>query len=190
MKRSSTSKLRSFLTKEVEVVLGAGGMKGYGHIGALRELIAAGVRISMVTGVSVGTIVAAFLTNGYSPDEILEAFEDAIKNTSSGSALLRALSTMPDPISASIGGIMDLYPGVQDMVKRYNLKPNPRLRIVACDLMRHQPVVFEGEDYDLAHAIAASCSLPGLFRSQWHTGKDGIQLLVDGAVYHYNPTEF
>lgn len=55
-----------------EVVLGGGGVRGYGHLGFLNAIEEAGFVVPVYTGVSVGSIVAAFYTNGYSPAEIAE----------------------------------------------------------------------------------------------------------------------
>ena len=61
-----------------EVVLGGGGVRGYGHLGFLNAIEEAGFVVPVYTGVSVGSIVAAFYTNGYSPAEIAEIFQDEI----------------------------------------------------------------------------------------------------------------
>jgi predicted acylesterase/phospholipase RssA len=57
-------------TKGIDLVLGAGGVKGFGHIGVLRALHDLKVEIGSVTGVSVGSLIAAMYTNGLSLDQI------------------------------------------------------------------------------------------------------------------------
>ncbi len=175
---------------DIELVLAAGGIKGFEHIGVLKALEEANVPIGKVTGVSVGSIIATFYTNGYTTDQIREIFVEGLAGRNSMATLISCMKTVPDPITFAIGGMLDLIGAVRDMVERFKLKPNHNLRIVACDIMRHSPVVFEGTDYDLAHAITSSCSLPGVFRPQWHHGVNGMQLLGDGALYHYSPAEF
>lgn len=231
---------------DIELVLAAGGMNGFRHIGVIEELQAQKLPIGTVTGVSVGAIVAAFYTNGYTPDEMTEIFVEALDDCkdpitvvlkawtqlsgdmlkvvmenflkhdpvtfmqsgwvsvagqmaeslrrslqtgTSVRAFMRCLS-LPDPISFGIGGCIDLAAPMRDMVKRYNLKPNARLRILAADLFQQTFVVFEGENYDLAHALAAACSLPKVFRPQWDTYEGGRRLLGDGATIHYSPADF
>jgi hypothetical protein len=99
--------------------------------------------------------------------------------------------SLPDPLSFAIGGSLDLTAALEQMAIRYKLVPNARLRIVSCDILTHDPLAFEGSDYSLSKAIAASCSPPGVFRPIWHRKADGsAALLVDGAWYHYNPTDF
>lgn len=183
---SSTTKSSA---KEIEIILGAGGIKGFGHIGVLKALEERNVAVGKITGVSVGSIVAALYTNGFSCDQLFELFLDSIKRRMDP-ALYFECVTIPDPLRAAIGGWLDLYRPLLSMVAKHKLKANSRLRIVSCDYFTHEPFAFEGEDYDLAKALAASCSLPTVFTPQWH--QDGLRtrLLVDGAVYHYNPTDF
>jgi len=177
-------------SSSIELVLGAGGIKGFGHIGLLKAIAELKVKVGKITGVSVGSIVAAFYTNGYTPDQIFEIFYEGVLRRWDPSMLLGCMS-WPDPLSLAIGGWIDLRPSLEEMTTRYNLRPNDRLRIVSCDILRQDPVQFEGSDYSLSTAIAASCSPPGVFRPVWHRKSDGTQaLLVDGAWYHYNPTDF
>jgi hypothetical protein len=173
----------------VELVLGAGGVKGFAHIGLLDALERQGVKISKITGVSVGSIVAALYTNGYSVKEIHEIFKASLKRRLDPFTLSQCLS-VPDPISFAIGGCMDLSGPFAKMVKEYDLRPNDRLRIFTCDIMRMDPVVFQGDDYKLHKALAGSCALPGVFRPVWETREGQLRLLVDGAWYHYNSPEF
>ncbi|HEY9732277.1 MAG TPA: patatin-like phospholipase family protein [Drouetiella sp.] len=191
MTHSRSPTVSTLPATDIELVLAAGGIKGFEHIGVLKALREAGVPIGKVTGVSVGSIIATFYTNGYTVEQIREIFVEGLEGRNSVKTLLSCMTTIPDPITFAIGGVLDLIGAVREMVERYNLKPNHNLRIVACDIMRNQPVVFEGVDYDLAHAITSSCSLPGVFRPQWHRGENGmVQLLGDGALYHYSPAEF
>lgn len=59
---------------EVVLVLGSGGVRGIAHIGVLKELLQAGVRISRITGCSAGAIVGALFADGKEPEEIYELF--------------------------------------------------------------------------------------------------------------------
>lgn len=176
-------------TKGIDLVLGAGGVKGFGHIGVLRALHDLKVEIGSVTGVSVGSLIAAMYTNGLSLDQIFAEMYNGMKNRNDPAILLKTLS-FPDPISFMVGGSIDLTVPMREMVARLNLKTNDRLKIVSCDYFRKEPVLFAGENYDLAKAITASCALPTVMRPVWQMSEGGLRLLVDGAVYHYNPTDF
>lgn len=82
----------------------------------------------------------------------------------------------------------DLHGPMRDMVKELELKPSPELKILAFDSIERKAVLFEGVDYDLSLALAASCSLPGAFRPV--LSSCGTQVLIDGAFWHRNPGEF
>lgn len=230
----------------IEAVLAAGGMNGFRHCGVLDELDAQKIPIGIVTGVSVGAIVAAFYTNRFSGSQITEIFLEALKNPKDPISIIlsgwRELSrdmvkimvedvlsqdpfsymmggwmtavgktseafarylqkstslsgvmdclTVPDPISGSIGGCIDLIGPMRKMVKRFDLKPNWRLRILGADLFTQTFVVLEGPDIDLAHALTLACSLPKVFRPQWDKFEGGMRLLGDGATIHYSPADF
>jgi predicted acylesterase/phospholipase RssA len=97
--------------------------------------------------------------------------------------------SMFDPVSLAVGGWLDLRPSMRKMCDRYRLKPNLRLTIYVCDILRNKLVKFSGVDYDLADILSAACGLPGLFRPVWHFGDRGWQLLGDAARYHYSPPD-
>ncbi len=54
----------------VGLVLSGGGAKGIAHVGVLRVLEEAGVRVDYISGTSMGSIVAALYSIGYTPDEL------------------------------------------------------------------------------------------------------------------------
>ena len=55
---------------KVGVVLSGGGAKGFAHIGALKIIEEAGIRVDFVGGTSMGAIIGALYAAGYSADEI------------------------------------------------------------------------------------------------------------------------
>lgn len=57
---------------KVGVVLSGGGAKGYAHIGALKVIEEAGVKIDYIGGTSIGAIVGGLYASGYSADELEE----------------------------------------------------------------------------------------------------------------------
>lgn len=188
-----------------EVVLGGGGIKGYGHIGVLKALHERSIKVGMVTGVSIGAAVAAMYRNGYTPDEALEIllkeFTIFNKKVIGKGKKPSSMTTMLSLVSG-----IDLLPFFQDVLTRYEVKPRRNLRIVAFDALQMKPVVFQGLKYDIATAVAASCSIPVVMRpvwtGDWKKGKTGRTIvdrvrgkvdetvLVDGGVYHPAPHEF
>ncbi len=174
------------MNKPVELVLGAGGVKGYFHIGLLKAVEELGIKVGKVTGVSVGAIVATFYTNGMSSDLILKLFLEA--HEQSGNPLLLASAvTVPNMKSFLVGmSFLSLEKPWEEAVERLGLTPNERLRIVACDARTKAGVLFKGTDYKLHVALSASGALPGVFLPV-HFGE---MLLIDGAVHHRNPDEY
>lgn len=57
---------------KVGVVLSGGGAKGYAHIGALKVIEEAGIKIDFIGGTSIGAIVGGLYASGYSADELEE----------------------------------------------------------------------------------------------------------------------
>jgi NTE family protein len=56
----------------VGVVLSGGGAKGVAHIGVLKALEEAGVRIDFITGTSMGALVGGLYAIGYTSDQLIE----------------------------------------------------------------------------------------------------------------------
>ncbi len=177
---------------ELELVLGAGGVKGYLHIGLLKGLrefcdeTGIKIRFTKVTGVSVGAIIAALFTNGWTWDQILKLFLDS-HDRSGNPLLLASAFALPDVRSFLVGrSFLSLERPWDTFVAEKGIKPNEQLRIVAADSETHAAVVFEGTDYELDTALSASGSLPGVFLPVKHNNR----LLIDGAAHHRNPDEF
>ena len=55
---------------KVGVVLSGGGAKGYAHVGALKVIEEAGIKIDYIGGTSMGAIIGGLYAAGYSPDEL------------------------------------------------------------------------------------------------------------------------
>ncbi len=59
-------------TLKVGVVLSGGGAKGIAHIGVLKKLEEAGVRIDFIAGTSMGSLIGALYSIGYTTDQLEE----------------------------------------------------------------------------------------------------------------------
>ena len=69
---------------KVGVVLSGGGAKGLAHIGALKEIEKAGIRVDYIGGTSMGAIIGALYASGYSATQL-----DSIFNTLDFETLIR-----------------------------------------------------------------------------------------------------
>ena len=52
------------------MLLSGGGVKGLAHIGVLKEIESAGVRIDYIAGTSIGALIGGLYASGYSANEI------------------------------------------------------------------------------------------------------------------------
>lgn len=57
------------------LVLSGGGTRGFAHLGVIAALNELGIRPDVISGVSAGAIVGAFIAAGKKPEEILEMFK-------------------------------------------------------------------------------------------------------------------
>lgn len=57
---------------KVVLVLGAGGSKGFAHIGVLEVLQKAGIPIDCIIGCSIGSVIGVLYADGKAPEEILK----------------------------------------------------------------------------------------------------------------------
>lgn len=174
------------MSKKFELVLGAGGIKGYLHIGLLRAIAELSLPISKITGASVGAIIAALYANGWDHERILKLFLDA-HGRSHNPLLLASAVVLPGAQSFSIGqSFLSLEDPWKETCEKLGLNPSDRLRIVTCDAETKKAVLFEGTNYPLGTALSASGALPFVFLPVKYDGK----MLIDGAAYHRNPDEF
>lgn len=60
---------------EVKLVLSGGGARGFAHIGILIGLYELGIRPVAISGTSAGSLVGAFIADGFHPAEVKEIFE-------------------------------------------------------------------------------------------------------------------
>ena len=97
---------RHLTRTKLGLALGAGGAKGYAHVGALQVLEEAGYVVDYVSGSSIGAIVGAYLAlgmgaaeidatlrSGFDPDNLAQLFKTSMSG-SGGSSGLEAMSRL------------------------------------------------------------------------------------------------
>ncbi len=155
------------------IAFSGGGARGAAHCGALQAFHEFGIKPDVVSGSSVGSLVAALYSAGFTPKQMIELFQ--------------GLNFFKDIVSPSVpkGGLFDSRPLV-DMLRR--ILPYSRLEelpiptyVVAADLEHAVPKVFtKGE---IAPRVVASCSIPVIFHPM---NINGIHY-VDGGAFQNLP---
>jgi NTE family protein len=154
------------------LALGAGGAKGYAHVGALRVLQDSGYSIDFVAGSSIGAIVASYLALGrdaaeidrtlrrtFTEDTVAEIFKLSLSGTSTGLETMKRI----------------LRETTDDGTFEDALIP---LVVMAVDLTERNPApIREGP---LWEALLAATALAGMFppyRRDGHRLVDGLALV-------------
>ena len=138
---------------KIGLVLSGGGARGFAHAGALKALEEMGIKPDIVAGVSAGSVVTAMYCSGMRPDEILKVFSDAKFSDF-------AEIGVPREGFFSMDGFKKF---LRHHIPYKNLNELPLPGIVcATDLDNYTRAAFtEG---DIAECVAASCSIPIIFR--------------------------
>ncbi len=151
----------------VAVVLGAGGARGFSHIGVLKILETQKVPIDMIIGSSVGSLVGSIYAAGFNAFQ-LQAMAMAVQR-----ADLIDL-TLPD--NGFVRGER-LEKFVNRTVAHIGLEQmRIPLRVVATDIQTGKETIFATGD--TGWAVRASCSIPGVFQPV----RIGNKTYVDGGV--------
>ena len=186
---------------KVALVLSGGGARGFAHVGVLKALEAARVPVDMVVGTSMGAIIGGLYASGMSP-EALERELIAIEwgGLFESRAPRQSLSQKNKEDDLQMSPVLSL--GFRDgefrlpsgavstrslewLLRRYTLHtrhlpdfdalPTP-YRAVATDMETGEAVVLA--DGDLAGALRASMSVPGVFSPLEMNGR----ILGDGGL--------
>jgi len=151
----------------IALALGGGAVLGAAHIGVLKALVEAGVRINRISGTSIGALIAALFAFGKSPAEIEQIIVD-----------LDWLDVTS--LTLSKYGILsndDLGGQVRDILGDVDIEESEiPLALIATDLSTGRRVVLDRGN--LARAVMASACLPGIFVPV----EIDDMLLVDGGL--------
>jgi len=157
------------MAQKIAVALGGGGIRGYAHIGVLRQLIVEGYEIAAVSGTSAGAIIGSLFAFGYTLDEIESFVEEMNTKTMFG----RQSNDSP-----SIFGLG----GLNKMIKaKFGNRTFTDLKIpfacTAVDLNSGSEIIINTGK--LIDAIQATTAIPGIFPSKII----GPLTLVDGGIF-------
>lgn len=161
-------------SRKIGLALGGGGGKGSAHIGIITALEALHVPIDVLTGTSIGGLVAALYAVGYQPYQIEQWFQRA--------TMRRILDR--DPTNGGFIGTRKIEQLLREAFgTRTFADATLPLALVAVDIVRGTEVIIR--DGSLVDAVLASTAIPGLFPPVMR----GEQLLVDGGVLNNVPVD-
>jgi NTE family protein len=198
--------------QKVGLVLSGGGAKGLAHIGVLKQLEANGIPIDYIIGTSMGAVVGAMYSAGYSPREIEQIvlspeFQYWVSGKQLQDKTFNYLTSEPDPSALRLGVALDstLHARVTpNLVSDLNLNfalarllapagatcgyDFDRLfvpyRCLAAEVFTRTQVVQKSGN--LADAVRNSMAVPLAFRPI--RNPDG-RYLFDGGIYNNFPTD-
>lgn len=161
------------MTKRVALVLGAGGARGYAHIGVIEELEARGYDIACIAGCSMGAVIGGIYAAGK-----LREYRDWTQSLDYLD-VLRLLD-----VSFRLGAIRGekVFGQIREIVGEINIEELPiSFTAVATDLTNQQEIWFQ--EGCLHQAMRASAAIPSLFTPV----VQGKRMLVDGGLLNPLP---
>jgi NTE family protein len=191
---------------KVGLVLSGGGAKGIAHIGVLKAIDSAGLKIDYVTGTSMGSIIGAMYATGYSGNQIEKITKDLNwDELLSGKPIYEHVSIDEKDeygqYSVEIG-VKDRKPqfatGLIDsqelwlilnrmFLPVYNIKDFSKFSIpfkcIAVDLSNGRPVVLSKGD--IVTAVRSSMAIPSVFTAVDYENTK----LVDGGIVRNFPVK-
>ncbi|MDH7490346.1 MAG: patatin-like phospholipase family protein [Anaerolineae bacterium] len=155
----------------IGLTLSGGGVRGFAHIGVLKALEARGWRPDLLTGTSMGGIVAAAYASGMT---VAEMEQEALALTSLR-YLARLLDRKPTATGLIAGDRLLRYFRTKLRRARFHELPLPLgLMAVDCDTGEQVPL----RAGDVALAVRATMAFPGVFAPV----EIGGRTLVDGGA--------
>jgi len=159
---------------DLGVALSGGGARGYAHLGILKALKEKGIEPDIISGVSAGAIVGAFIAAQREPDEIFEIIKEYRFFDLASIRFPRKGLFSLDFIKNSIGKEIE-YEKIEDL-------PIP-LIVAATNMLDGEMTYFS--EGSLSEIVQASSSIPVLFSPVEIDGK----LYSDGGVLDNIPLE-
>lgn len=191
---------------KVGVVLSGGGAKGLAHIGALKKIDEAGIRVDYIAGTSMGAIIGSLYAAGYTPHQLDSIFRETNFNTLIQDDLPRSVKTFYErkdseryTLTLPFDDFKLSFPsGLSKGQNLYNLLSQLTAHVNNIQQFENLPIPFfcigtnmeTGEavileNGSLAQAVSASGAIPTLFSPVEIEGK----LMTDGGIANNYPIE-
>lgn len=154
------------------IALGSGGAKGFAHIGVLKAFEENGIEFDIVAGTSIGSVVGAFYSDGYSATDIIQLLERVVDLGDIKSLFMKGVDSL------GIFSVVEREIGALDIEQLK--KP---FKAVATHLESGDEKVFDSGS--VTKALCASSSIPPLFKPVVIDG----ERYVDGAYSNALPAD-
>ncbi|NQV10391.1 MAG: patatin family protein [Cyanobacteria bacterium] len=162
--------------KSIGLALGSGGARGWAHIGVLRALQEAGIRIHGISGASIGALVGAIHCAGE-----LDELEDFIRDLSWKDILTYFDLVFPTCGLLDGNKVCDL---LSDRIQGMKIEESEiAFCCVATDLLKGEEVHLRSGS--MVDAVRASISVPGIFTPFCR----GDLFLGDGGIVNPVPVD-
>ncbi|ANB61408.1 patatin-like phospholipase family protein [Anoxybacteroides amylolyticum] len=152
---------------KIGLALGSGGARGFAHLGVIKILEEEGIPIDYIAGSSMGALVAAFYASGLGIDRLYKLAKAFRRNDFIDLTIPKMGFVSGNKIKEFIR-LVTKGKQIEDLVIP--------VAIVATDIQKGEKVVFRHGD--LATAVRASISIPGIFVPEVVNGR----MLIDGGV--------
>ncbi|MDJ0755113.1 MAG: patatin-like phospholipase family protein [Ardenticatenaceae bacterium] len=158
--------------KKIGLTFGGGGARGGVHIGAIQALNELGIQANLVTGTSIGALVAALYAAGVSVEKMTEFFNNLNLTT---------LYVLPGsaPSFTNFTKFEQLFEQVIGRPMFSDLQPS--LAVVATDIVSKKEMILD--EGDVLSAVQASMAFPILLPP---VERDGF-ILMDGGMVNNVP---
>ncbi len=167
--------------RTVGLVLSGGGARGFAHLGVLRALEEAGIRVDLAAGTSIGAVIAAFAAMDLPMAQVMDAARRAFKANPTGDFNLVPLISLmrgerlKRAIDQAIVEGCGQHIDIEDLWKGY-------FCISSNYSAAREAVLTRGH---LAKSIRASVSIPGALPPVMLGG----ELHIDGGSFNNFPTD-
>lgn len=156
------------------LVLSGGGARGFAHLGVLKALQEKGIQPDAISAVSAGALIAVFIADGFTPDEILEIFSKL--------KLYRAVSFREPNL-----GFLKAT-GIQRLMEKHLRHKNIEdltipVYISATNFIKSRTDYFSSGP--IIQAVMASSAIPLIFKPY----SINNELYVDGGLMNNLPVE-
>lgn len=181
--------------------LAGGGIKGAAHIGVLKAFKEKNIKIDYISGTSSGSIVSTLYAVGYTPEEIYHIFKKYCKEinyVSLGNILKLALGLIfkGEIVIQGLNNGNKIEELMRKLCKAKGItninQVQMPLLMPSVDLQNGKVYIFSSKksknlnndkiiytnDMDIAKAVRASCSYPGIFSPCKYNNRE----LIDGGI--------